>query len=1848
MTQEKTSTNDETTSVAQNQIIEKLWYARIDDVLGTIAAGEDSHLELAAVTEYMQADYHGRFLIELIQNANDQALEHEAIENAPDGTTVTIVRGHGYVVVGNQGKPFDAAGIRSIASVGRSTKDPSIQIGNKGIGFKSVFQISKEPEIYSAANAGESFLSIDSNAFKISLSVFEDKENLANLKKVATEVLATNPDQKKKLEALGSINPLDNLFKAVCNSAPSRYPVPIATDLLKTRKELIGNLSNNLQTVVFLPFDEDSDTKDLVDNAIEEIFGCHGASILFLDGVECVELVDHINVETAKIVKAKIDKGSVDEEGAEYSVTTLSVFRGTEIKSQTDWAVIGRVYGQHDASEARTINAAAMGLPGHGFDKVDHCPVAVALPLSIPESGRLIENDAECGRICIGLPTKVLSGTRAWVHSHFYGNISRKEIDLEGIQFNKLLFDEAVRLHGALLEKLRSDESLLNRRAVTAAFDFVEGPLWDRFTRDDSLLSEPIVLAHNGSDFLTIENAVVFELNEFELVRDLILRAGADDVLKDLPEEKVGTNLSLVLEALQELSGVRSNPYAKLIEKVDSARSVLEIAAESMRKDAGSNWKIFLVWVLDKYQSHELVRQKILPTGNSSVCASVDKVFIAPIATKSGNADDTDEDGEGGAEDLSLLPTLARSHLNLIDEGVLRVRTGKGRELTKLAAKLAPQQGGLVRRPRLDQLINEALAPCIQSLDTTEVALREGVELLELAARWLSRMNLKSIEEVRLDQLRVPGSSGHGSWEWVPPTSCYFGDGWLDSETEALIIKAYGGRKGGRIIPWDAFVSFAPEYFRDISQARAAFERFGVCAKPRLIVHQKDKRRRAPLLSLSNDYLSLQDNVDCPIPIAEEFWANYLDTCADRSAETRSGQEFDFRSVEWIDGLEHEVSREAVFKLVLRNPEEYDSSLKTTLERKGNDNQDQTNVPALWVHALKYENWPIVPSNNGCKSPSDVWMPEPGHTGKLRQRLGTISIISGFPGTERILKSIGVASLATPDTESILNELGRLATCAGGAPLSAQKNYLAMVQDLFSKLARAIDLDADEQVAELPDLTGRCLPLLQNNCLVPVDLGQKVRAYLNDDNERIRFISDFKSSLVWPIESRGKYRVLSAALQNALGSEAVLLVSEFNVETGFQARHSKRGNLLDWLLESFPSRAVASDIGCLMAYFGGRDTDPEGENFKNNWRKFETTKIEIGSFPPEFQLNAFFDTIEKGIPLLQVDHNLKNYQILAETWRLIGARYQYEWAAYAASLNEGNVDSFFAGKVSESMREDIDAVTGLGLSKSLLPLKAIFLAIRRELLDKTEELERFDELWDKSTIQLPRFIEWMESAVTTELVESSLNYPFETQVIGLVESTGISYDAWQQAREDMGQARFQFQSNLILWHAVRLQIRSILMATAARSPLANLDQLKEFFLDITDEELPENSFWQPESTPEVVGIFVGVALAKFETLPAGRVSDLLTSRLTDLAEIQPDVIEDLAIESVPDRDVRMYSLRNEEQRSEEADNYLHTILSVVELVAPKFDESFNPSDVKEDSRVIQLSSGFWANAFSMLPSVQRVLDKLVPTTFRQLTERRVFVSRGKLTKNEMLKLFPEIDRAELTTTKQRPIDVFNFFGNELDEAQLEEDISLGPMGNIGQLIIGKASSCATELFPLGGDRAIVKLPPKTENRSFPKPKENRSSVNRKVSGYVGLFGEVFIFERLKAARLPEFDESVWVSENRQGYTGDHAGNDSLGFDFEIMDLDGRLSGRAGARCLIEVKSSSGGSDGPFQLTENEWSRAVDAHHDKEREYLIYRVGYATDAKQIDLVDVIRDPYGLRKKGQLELSANDFWVHVGLV
>jgi hypothetical protein len=186
------------------------------DALADIGRGE----------QYLRQDYQGRYVFELLQNIRDAALAVEDDEHSAAFFFVTETA----LIVANYGKPFDLDGIKSIRSIGLSTKTSTKYIGHKGIGFKSVFEITENPQIFSGGYQLQ----------------FSREKTVQRLRQYASAL----PDEQR-------LSYLKKLDESKQDISIMHIPHWMSIDEIKAEKDrdLIQRLQqNNCSTLIRLPF----------------------------------------------------------------------------------------------------------------------------------------------------------------------------------------------------------------------------------------------------------------------------------------------------------------------------------------------------------------------------------------------------------------------------------------------------------------------------------------------------------------------------------------------------------------------------------------------------------------------------------------------------------------------------------------------------------------------------------------------------------------------------------------------------------------------------------------------------------------------------------------------------------------------------------------------------------------------------------------------------------------------------------------------------------------------------------------------------------------------------------------------------------------------------------------------------------------------------------------------------------------------------------------------------------------------------------------------------------------------------------------------------------------------------------------------------------------------------------------------------------------------------------------------------------------------------------------------------------------------------------------------------------
>lgn len=131
-------------------LVENLRANELDSVASEVQQGRREHIlktldERGQASELVRQQYSGRYPFELLQNANDAA----ATAGVGDQGAVRFVLSESALLIADQGGGFGADEIRAICGLGRSSKDLRKSIGYKGLGFKSVSEITDRPQIVS-------------------------------------------------------------------------------------------------------------------------------------------------------------------------------------------------------------------------------------------------------------------------------------------------------------------------------------------------------------------------------------------------------------------------------------------------------------------------------------------------------------------------------------------------------------------------------------------------------------------------------------------------------------------------------------------------------------------------------------------------------------------------------------------------------------------------------------------------------------------------------------------------------------------------------------------------------------------------------------------------------------------------------------------------------------------------------------------------------------------------------------------------------------------------------------------------------------------------------------------------------------------------------------------------------------------------------------------------------------------------------------------------------------------------------------------------------------------------------------------------------------------------------------------------------------------------------------------------------------------------------------------------------------------------------------------------------------------------------------------------------------------
>jgi len=755
----------------RKEIIDKT-LGEVRSFLDELSNGTSRYRSLHSLTEQVEHQYEGRFLIELIQNAHDvlfedgtgQRIEIVLVENEPP---------YGALYVANDGQPLTQSNFKALSNLGQSDKDPQKSIGNKGIGFRSVLQITKAPEIYSRKERNSP--GFDGYCFSFNpavIGMFEgpiqgvvDGDNYVMSPEIIGGQLLEWDDARYEYfrEQCHSLEK-DWLPSQLAFLSPYTLPIPLDTDESTSQ---IGDFERRgFSTVIRLPFLSDR-ARDVATNKVQEL---NERTILFLH---------RINI--FRLVCGGVEKLYQREQTARFndieSGFDVRISNGrTEGKEYLDlcsryWLWSKTVGGIENSDEQEKIKVAVADLPGK-WPTVDKAIVEVAVK---------IDDKPDDGVLNIYLPTLVPSGCAAHFSAPFFGDMSRTDIDFEK-PFNSLLLKSIASKTADVILGSLSGGCEIEAAAIIdilAPADSVEGVQWwgilgEAFLdRDVDIRSQNIVFSDEGWSSL-IKTRLLPELDSQIVINPELLRSESTYLVfsDSLQEREAGLR--------RIFHSIDISPEVKL---VDSAATVEAIAKKLHESQKVVNWNGFWQDVESLFgrDTRLLTARKVLLGTDDQlhVCDEQCSVFFRP---RSSGTDD-EISVEGGIDDI---PQKLRPYIAFLNEAIeVHIpRAGGGVQNTPVHAYLS---SGLVETYGVERIFSNVLVKATPKLPF-ELDGRDSNlcrDILQWSLKLINASKGSMDEAIRLlSRLPAPCVGG-----WYPIGETSFGPGW--PEKNGLKLDTY-------------------------------------------------------------------------------------------------------------------------------------------------------------------------------------------------------------------------------------------------------------------------------------------------------------------------------------------------------------------------------------------------------------------------------------------------------------------------------------------------------------------------------------------------------------------------------------------------------------------------------------------------------------------------------------------------------------------------------------------------------------------------------------------------------------------------------------------------------------------------------------------------------------------------------------------------------------------------------------------------------------------------------------------------------------------------------------------------
>jgi hypothetical protein len=748
--------------------------------------GSDKYRQLFSLSEQIPHDYHNRFLVELIQNAND------AVPPDGQGTARILLdeqdpRGP-RLYVGNEGLPFSQSNFEAICKIGRSDKDPAVAIGNKGLGFRSVLQVCHSPRIYSdyADPSHRSADAFGGFCFEFRPDVRERVCEIAR-EVIAGEagqggdlhprIYADEPSRSEKLRARLSLE--DTLVESEVRFL-SPYSLPLAVDGAAPPRAVAELRRAGCVTVVELALN-DAAAVAAARAAVGELDLEH---LLFTQRLSRLVVEHHRAGAAAKDLSKELIREGI---GAGEPLVPPAGLQGLCItgryangggRQRVWWTRSGVLRGDELAVAVRQLPSR-----WHSVSEIELAVAVERTPDGVPDPGLF----------SIFLPTEQGTGSALWINGPFHGDLARKHIELDA-PYNRLLLDASVGFAIEMLDALLADGT---GASLLAALDLVD-PREDGGGAQGRLRE---ALARRGTPLqaiplVPVEAGALGGGERAPLTRLRLIPADGAEALTvarlagagaAIPAAWVRSSRTESLRRVATVCGLSLEP------SVDELASWAESVAEILLREGADSgtWTAFYAELgslekrrQDRDAIHEALRDR-------SILLSEDGQLVRPSAKRPRIFTLPVQEGVGEAEASArrAIPEEVRPFLAFLSPTVRLYEDRPQRPWTPAARFLRTGNPPLLEGFETREIVNQVLVPITEG----DGSVGPDVGLLSATLRYAFELSRASRgdpahTQVYWSRIRVPTQGG-----WTRAESAYFGVGWATTGGPAL-LEALGER----------------------------------------------------------------------------------------------------------------------------------------------------------------------------------------------------------------------------------------------------------------------------------------------------------------------------------------------------------------------------------------------------------------------------------------------------------------------------------------------------------------------------------------------------------------------------------------------------------------------------------------------------------------------------------------------------------------------------------------------------------------------------------------------------------------------------------------------------------------------------------------------------------------------------------------------------------------------------------------------------------------------------------------------------------------------------------------------